>query len=250
MFLTHTANLLYDGLLALVYPQQCAVCNGSVEKRQLGSACATCWNATRTFGSADVVCWKCGALSIGTIAIDKRDEVRCRRCDSHAYSAARACGIYEGALRASVLALKREPNLSRRVTELLLQTQTRAPINAATCVVPVPLHPRREKTRGFNQASILARALSQDTGLRLDEVSLVRTHHADRHRAGMDGKSRRESVEHAFEVLQPRPIAGEKVLLIDDVFTTGATVSACAEALVAAGAAKVFVLTLARASHY
>lgn len=250
MFLTRTTSLLYDGLLALVYPQPCAVCEGSVEHRSLGIACASCWNATRIITCDDTICWKCGALSTGSIVREKREQVRCRRCDQGAFTAARACGVYEGALRASVLALKRKPELSERLIELLRETQTRPPLHAATRIIPVPLHPGREKSRGFNQAALIAGALSKFARLPSDEISLVRTSDSERHRAGMDAKGRHETVEQAFAVRYPRLIADECVLLVDDVFTTGATVSACAAALTAAGAKEVFVLTLARPLYY
>ncbi|MGH9902421.1 MAG: ComF family protein, partial [Pyrinomonadaceae bacterium] len=94
---------------------------------------------------------------------------------------------------------------------------------------------------------VLARALAARTRLPLDEWSLVRATHSARHRAGMDAQSRRETVADAFAVRRPRLVEGERVLLVDDVFTTGATVSSCARALRAAGAEEVFVLTVARA---
>jgi ComF family protein len=122
----------------------------------------------------------------------------------------------------------------------------RHPLGAATLIVPVPLHPERERERGFNQAAVLARSLAKSTGLPFDEHSLVRSVHTERHRTGMDARARRESVADAFVVKRPRLIAGERILLIDDVFTTGATVSACAQKLQAAGAMDVFVLTIAR----
>ncbi len=250
MSLTRTTSLLYDGMLAVVYPQSCAVCEGSVEHRSLGIACGPCWNATRTFTCDDTMCWKCGAPSTGTIAREKREQVRCRRCDHDAFTAARACGVYEVALRASVLALKREPKMSARLVELLRETQTRPPLDAASRIIPVPLHPRREKSRGFNQAALIARVLSKLTKVPADEISLIRTSHSERQRAGMDAKGRRETVAQAFAVRYPRLIADESVLLVDDVFTTGATVSACAVALIAAGAKEVFVLTLARPLYY
>jgi predicted amidophosphoribosyltransferase len=84
------------------------------------------------------------------------------------------------------------------------------------------------------------------TDLPLDEVSVVRTQHTDRYRAGMDAKDRRKTVEDAFEVRHSRLVSGEHILLVDDVFTTGATVSSCANALKNAGAKEVFVLTIAR----
>ncbi len=123
MLLTRTVNSFYNALLSVVYPQACSLCGGSVEDRRLGVACAQCWRETRTFSGTDIICWKCGALSLGTIEPEKRDQVRCRRCDGDAFTAARACGVYEGALRASVLALKREPFNSQRLVSLLVETQ-------------------------------------------------------------------------------------------------------------------------------
>jgi ComF family protein len=181
---------------------------------------------------------------------EKREQIRCRRCDDDAFSAARACGIYEGALRASVLSLKCEQHIGSRLIELMVGTQQQYPLSGATRIVPVPLHPEREQARGFNQAGIVARALSEATSLPIDEVSLVRTHHANRHRAGMDWKGRRDTVADAFQVMYPTLIAGERILLVDDVFTTGATVSSCAKTLLDAGAAEVFVLTIARPVRY
>lgn len=132
----------------------------------------------------------------------------------------------------------------------MFETQQRKPLDSATRIVPVPLHPTRLRERGFNQATELGHALASLSDLPLDEWSLVRAIHTERHRAGMDARARRESVEDAFEVKHPRLIEGASIVLIDDVFTTGATVSACASALKSAGAQDVFVLTVARpATH-
>lgn len=250
MFLTRTVNSFYNALLSIVYPQACSLCGGSVEDRCLGVACTECWRETRTFAGTEIICWKCGALSFGTIEMEKRDQVRCRRCDDDAFTAARACGAYEGALRASVLALKREPFISQRLVSLLVEAQSRAPLHRATRVIPVPLHSDREKERGFNQAAVIGSELARAVLLPFDEVSLVRTVHSERHRAGMDARGRRESVAAAFSVRYPRLIEDDLILLVDDVFTTGATVSACAAALIAAGAEEVFVLTIARPVNY
>jgi len=273
-----------DAALALAYPRACSACGvAQVEQRADAPACAACWAATRLFGAGQVLCAKCGAPAPGTAATGRGasapvasvavapvavtagpgdeavpgDEteaapgtgatVRCRRCEAEAFTAARACGPYAGALRAAVLALKHEPFVGRRLALLLEETQARPPLDAVTLVVPAPLHPERERERGFNQAALLAAALAKRTGLALDGHSLVRVAHAGRHRAGMDARARRETVEGAFEVVRPRLVAGERVLLVDDVLTTGATASACAAALRAAGASEVFVLTVARA---
>ena len=247
MRLPETVSRIYDAALALVYPLACAVCGASVEARADAPACSLCWEMTRTFAADDTLCWKCGTPAPAPVAEEKRETVRCRRCEAEAFTAARACGAYEGALRAAVLALKREPHVGARLLALLQETQQRPPLDAATLILPVPLHPARERERGFNQAAILARALAARTSLPLDEESLIRASLTERHRAGMDERARRESVAQAFQVRRPRLIAGERILLIDDVFTTGATVSACARALCDAGAKDVFALTIAKA---
>ncbi|MDQ3819683.1 MAG: double zinc ribbon domain-containing protein, partial [Acidobacteriota bacterium] len=92
-------SALYDAALSLLYPQPCAVCGGSVEARGDGVACGECWQKTRIFSVDGLICWKCGVLAPGSVPEEKRREVRCRRCDIEAYTAARACGAYEGALR-------------------------------------------------------------------------------------------------------------------------------------------------------
>ncbi len=237
MNLTRTAEILYDAILTLAYPQVCVTCGRSVEQRRFGVACETCWKGTRIFTDEERICLKCGAP----------DQERCGRCEELVFTAARTAGIYEGALRESVLLLKRQPYVPQQVESLLRDVVRREPLSLSTRVVPVPLHPKRLKTRGFNQASVIGQTVSKVLKLPLDEVSLVRVSTTEKYRAGMDTKGRRDTVAGAFRVAHPRIVAGENILLVDDVFTTGATISACAETLLAAGAESVFVLTVARA---
>lgn len=246
MLVTTLASHAYDAALALVYPQACAVCGSSVESRHDGVACASCWRATRLFDRNDTLCWKCGLFTEAAVNEDRRKSIRCGQCDDDTFTAARACGFYEGALRASVLELKRQPHVASRLARLMLATQQRAPLNSANLIIPVPLHAERERERGFNQAVLLARELARLSHLPLDEHSVVRRVHTERHRAGMDARARRESVADVFAVRHPKLVTGQRVLLIDDVFTTGATVSACAAVLREAGTQDVLVLTLAR----
>lgn len=247
MLITNLPSQIYDAALALVYPQACAVCGHGVESRHDGVACARCWEATPLFHEAGTLCWKCGISSRVSVSEDKRQSLRCGRCDDDAFTIARACGSYEGALRASILELKREPHLARRLALLLHDVLIREPLNTTEVIVPVPLHVDRERERGFNQAVVIARELASLSRLPLDEHSVVRRIHTERHRAGLDAKARRKSVADAFVVRHGDLIAGKRVLLVDDVFTTGATASACAQALSDSGASGVFVLTIARA---
>lgn len=244
--LSNLASQAFDAALALVYPQPCAVCGGSVESRHDGVACSRCWDNAPLFRGNETLCWKCGAPSPAKVSDDKCETVRCGRCDDDAITNARACGLYEGALRASIIELKRQPYVTRRLAQKMFETQQRAPLVNADLIIPVPLHPARERERGFNQAAVLAQALAQISRLPLDEHSLVRQSQTRMHRVGMDAKARRLSLADAFKVRHPKLIAGRRVLLVDDVFTTGATVAACARILKGAGAHKVVVLTIAR----
>ena len=227
---------LYDAVLTLAYPQSCVICASSVEQRRFGVACEECWKETRIFTDDEEICWKCGLPG-----------PTCVRCKTLAFTAARAVGMYDGALRESALMLKRSPYVPRHVETLLIAAAGREPLSETTRILPVPLHPKRLRARGFNQASVLAQSLSKSLQLPLDDVSLMRVSGTEKYRAGLDVKGRLDTVEGAFKVSYPRLVGGEEILLVDDVFTTGATVSACAEVLIAAGAKTVFVLTLARA---
>ncbi len=247
MRLTRTLSNLYDSVLTLLYPQQCALCGSIVDARANGLACEECWSKAALFREPDSLCWKCGQPTVKPITVNEPTSIRCGACDSEPFTAVRSCGFYQGALKAFVLALKREPHLSARLLEKICEVQQEPPLNRATLVVPVPLHPMREQARGFNQAALIAGYVSRHNGLRFSETNLVRISHSEQHRAGMDARARRETVANAFKVQHPSLITEEHVLLVDDVFTTGATISSCATALLGAGANEVLVLTIARA---
>ncbi len=245
MFLTNIRSLS-DTLLTLVFPQPCVICRQSVERRELGITCEECWTSTRLISESDPICWKCGTLAYGSSDPAGKFHIRCGRCDGFDFGLARACGLYEKALRESVLRLKQQPNLPETVARMLSAAASRAPLTDTTIIIPVPLHVERKKARGFNQAMVIASAIGKSTGLPINDVSLIRTTHALKYRAGMDVKGRSDTVVGAFEVVYPRLVVNEKILLVDDVFTTGATVAECSKALVQAGAAAVNVLTIAR----
>lgn len=113
-------------------------------------------------------------------------------------------------------------------------------------LLPVPLHPNRQRSRGYNQSERLARGLSAVTGIPVDEGSLVRDKNTESqtHKSAVE---RQDNVEGIFSLRRPEAVAGKHILIVDDVFTTGATVSACAAALQGAEGVRVSVLTLAMA---
>lgn len=249
--LQHALRTVRDGLLGLAYPEECRVCGGAVESWDDGVACAACWNdANVTKLIHGSVCAKCGVPTSRTVAGEQppRPISRpCGMCSTLPFAAARACGVYSGALEVSILFLKVNPHICSRLRSLIARafSEHREAL-ASDVVAPVPLHRLREKQRGFNQAAIVASAISRKFNLQLDDHSLVRTKPTERHRAGLDATDRARSVEQAFAVSKPRLIAGASVLLVDDVYTTGSTISAAARSLLEAGARRVNVLTIAR----
>ena len=238
-------QLLPDPILSIIYPQACGVCEGEVERHRDGVACTDCWNATRIFDGNETLCNKCGAFLFETMS---RQPTHCGRCDEHSYDRAIAVGIYEKALAASVLRLKRAPFLPDVLKTLIAERARQAGVPPSSVVIPVPLSARRRQERGFNQAGVIARLVARHLRLPFDDQTLARGTHTPVHRAGMDKKARAMTVKNAFNVVRPRLIDGQNLLLIDDVMTSGETVSMCAKELKKSGAATVTILTIARAA--
>ena len=241
-----------DGLLGLAYPEECRVCGGAVESWDDGVACAQCWDdPALTKILIGRVCSKCGAPVAPTTSNAQSPFPAagrlCGMCFSAPFTAARACGVYSGALEASILFLKVTPHICPRLRAIIKRTFSEHHIALRSdFVMPVPLHRLRQKQRGFNQAAIVGRLISREFGLRLDDRSLMRIKPTERHRAGMDANDRSQSVERAFEVTRRSFVAGASVLLVDDVYTSGSTISAVTKSLIGAGVQQVNVLTIAR----
>jgi len=174
---------------------------------------------------------------------------RCALCRNglRGYDAAYSYGAYEGVLRELIHVYKygRVETLARPLADLLRAALPRG--EQWEAVAAVPLHWRRKWQRGFNQSELLARDVARGLGAPL--VKTLRRVRATPAQAGLSRTARRRNMTAAFRLRRPGPVAGRRVLLIDDVLTTGSTAAACARALKQAGAARVVVLTVARADR-
>jgi ComF family protein len=162
-----------------------------------------------------------------------------------ASAAGASAAAYGGAVANAVVRFKyaSRSDLARPLAHLMLPLVTRLEIDV---VVPVPLHRERLRERGYNQAALLARPVAEHLRRRVEPLALARER-ATAPQASLSASERSANVARAFRVRQPRAIEGRRVLLVDDVRTTGATLSGCATAIFRAGALAVHFLTVAQA---
>lgn len=236
-----------EALLAFFYPPVCQICGTGRAEADEGYVCAACWS--RADGVRFIqppFCERCGLPTEAAVTTTYECS-NCRDMKLH-FSRARAAVVATGLVLEVIhrykyrRALWFEPFLA----ELLIR-QAAEPVRAAgwDAIVPVPLHPLKRREREFNQAERLARRLARATGVPLRR-DLVRRARFTSTQTALSRRERERNMRGAFVPLTGREAAGARLLLFDDVLTTGATTSACARALRQAGAAEVAVWTVAR----
>jgi ComF family protein len=258
--------------LDLIFPLRCCNCNRLFGHLPESSADARQPDPVAVFGevTATVLCPACRNLFKAVRSPmctccgrpfeteHSRDHV-CGRCQRKTprFHRARSAGQYETAFRAMIHAYKYQGRvqLAGPLGLLLWRTFRRYwEPEEVDCVLPVPLHPRRLRQRGFNQALLLVNAwprLAAREAIAFDKkkigIDLIRRNRHTDPQTGLDRDQRAVNVRHAFVLTDAEVVRKRRFLIVDDVLTTGATVDACARLLLAAGADAVHVLTLARA---
>jgi ComF family protein len=229
----------------LVFPSPCQVCGVLLEGPGEKVVCRTCLERLNPAGSPFCLC--CGRFFDG--AGEPHVCAGCLR-DRPPFSRHRSAARYDGLVKDIILLYKYRGYevLSRALANFVVKSLDREEDlwSGVEAVVPVPLHPAKEKSRGFNQARLLAKKLAAEKRLPLlaGNLKKVRPTAAQ---TSLEARARESNLRGAFRVARSAGVAGKIILLVDDVYTTGSTIRECSTTLKKAGAREVRALTVARA---
>lgn len=230
-------------LLDLVFPTFCELCGERLPPEEKGGLCLFCLSQIPR--NRPPFCPTCGRQYYGT-----SEAPRCGACNGRLFPFDRLwyCAPYEGVLREALHKFKYEgkKRLAHSLASVLVAfVKEEIPRPRWDIVLPVPLAPSKERGRQFNQSALFAHALAKAVAIPESFGNLVRIRQTPP-QVRLPKEKRFENVAEAFSVKDPSVYTEKHLLLVDDIVTTGATVSACAEALRQGGAKSVSVLTLAR----
>jgi ComF family protein len=233
-------------ILDVILPPSCHICHSFIPNAGKLHICPTCRDRLPLVSSP--LCTICGIPFTGT-----GDDHRCGACLTHPphFDTARAHFLYEGAIRDLIHSFKYNQRTQLRYPLALLTLEGVSgflPDHDPHLIVPVPLHRSRLRQRGFNQAVLLGRVLSRQLSLPMLTDALARTRSTEP-QIELSAAERRLNVKGAFTVNMPDQVAGKRVLLLDDVMTTGSTMDECAKELKRAGADMVIAATIARTAR-
>jgi ComF family protein len=239
-----------EALASLVFPAPCRICARILDTGSAVPFCRACLVAlTQTL--AEPLCGQCGRPIVSAAVTEGASQPLCHLCRSgvYAFDCARSFGAYTPRMSRAILLLK-YGNVTplgkwfaRRLAGLVASQPL---VFAAELVVPVPLDRGRLQERGYNQAELIAKPLARLLGIPFRSYLLVRTRPRP-NQLRLTRRERWETVRGAYATHKTAQVDKLRVILVDDVFTTGATLDACSRALKGAGAARVVGLTVARA---
>ncbi len=234
---------LAAALLNVLFPPVCQLCEGDIKTGPLCKGCSGTFTEHLLRGP---LCTLCGEPFTTRSGPDHQ----CGDCiiERMPFSMARSAYIYKSAVLTAIHRFKYNGKtaLAHPLGQLLAAKATELPVTP-DIIVPVPLHEKRLRSRGFNQSLLLAEEIKKHIDAELDYLNLQRTIYT-KPQINLKADARERNVAGAFRLKNSAPFKGKKVLLIDDVFTTGATIRECSKILKRAGA-EVFALTLARAAR-
>jgi ComF family protein len=237
--------MFFKAILDILFPPLCHVCRSFISEQTEIHLCQPCREKIRVVGSP--LCTICGV----PFATENGSDHTCGHCLTHRrqFAGARAATFFEGPLQELIHRFKygKKLQLSRPLGLLTAAALgDYHPARTADYLVPVPLHRRRLQERGFNQSQLIGQVLAKNWGIPLSVHNLRRIRWTAP-QTGLTAAERERNIRGAFAVSSPETLKGKRLLLVDDVYTTGSTVSECAKTLHLAGAEVVHVVTVARA---
>ncbi|HSL05064.1 MAG TPA: ComF family protein [Nitrospiraceae bacterium] len=231
--------------LRFVLPVECLACGDSLNTDPVPFFCAACWQTIRPLQQP--VCARCDHPFVSPAATTYTPNHQCRHCQEQPPDFQRAWTLfpYLPPLREAICSLKYRGKytMAKPLARLMISALPQG--IDADVIIPVPLHPARLRAREFNQSLLLADHLSRHLSRPMSSTNLVRTAATDP-QTSLSRQERLRNLRKAFEIRRPQDLAEKRILLVDDVFTTGTTVNECAKTLRKSGSGPVFVLTLAR----
>lgn len=243
---------IFSQFIDLVYPPRCSICekfiwkNRAKKDQQELLFCKPCFD-----GFSEIISPLCPTCGM-PFASDVEEDHLCEDCIRKRpfYDAARAPYLYEGGIMEAIHQFKYAgkthlaSSLGRLMTSFARKWVDKT---HSYLMMPVPLHPKRLRERGFNQSLVLARYAAPLLGAELDFLSLRRIRYTPP-QTGLKMTERGKNVRRAFDIMDRKAVKGRTILLVDDVTTTGNTLNECARMLKRAGSQEVLCLTLARTS--
>lgn len=240
-----TAVRLLRTLLHIIFPSACAACQEPLWDDPVPFFCRQCWGTLKPIPGP--VCPRCGRPFASSIALQHSPTHQCGACRKRPLALTQAWSLfsYQTPLKEAIALFKYRGKLSLTTPLAKAMIEALPALPAIDGIIPVPLHPQRLREREYNQSLLLANRLSRHTGIPLVLGCLVRIR-STVPQTSLSRKERLTNLHRAFSIAKPAHIQGKRILLVDDVFTTGTTLHECAKTLRRAGCGPVFGLTLAR----
>ena len=241
-------NALLRSLIQFLYPAQCRHCEENLDPADGHYICKSCWEQVKFI--KEPFCQTCGHPLNPSASLPEK-VFSCDNCpDDVKFRKARAIAYYDSVVGTAVKLLKYQSKtiMAAPLADLMVEVMPELlDVQDYDYIIPVPIHKKKMRKRGYNQMELIGRRLSTKTGIPLELRSLAKSVNTPPQR-GLDAEDRQKNIKDSFEVSDRSKIEGKRILLIDDVMTTGATVSECAKVLLKDGKVRytdIYVLTRA-----
>jgi len=238
-----------EGLLNFIFPLDCKICEKPIRESKGYSICEDCFKTIELIERP--YCIKCGKPLIPTVFFKQNRKILCLDCKRKKYSFefSRSTGVYDKVLKKCIHLFKYygEKKLAKPLGKLMVDSLVKNDEfkKKIDLIIPVPLHGNDLKKRGFNQSVLLGKVVGDYLSIPVGESVLIKKKITP-FQVNLSKKERKKNILRVFSVEKPEEIKGKNILILDDVFTTGATIEECAKELMKSRTKNIFVLTLAR----